>query len=95
MIFKKLGIKTVPVTLRGSPVAKAAIRIILGELTLHLLRMGRQRLISGTSPSYASKMSTSVQGCSGYFGRPACSMSTVQGVQRLHRQAKGLLHNAA
>ena len=39
-MFKKLGIKAVPVTLKGNALAKAAICIILGELMLPLLCMG-------------------------------------------------------
>ena len=35
-VFKDLGIKTVPVTLKGSALAKAAISIILGEPMLRL-----------------------------------------------------------
>ena len=41
--FKKLGIKTVPVTLKSSPLAKAAIRIILGELICACCAWGAQR----------------------------------------------------
>ena len=58
-VFKKLGIKTVPVTLKGSPLAKAAIRIILGELELRLLRMGRTSSPDSffcASPSCASEI---------------------------------------
>ena len=35
-MFEELGIKTVPVTLKGSPLAKIAINIILGEPMLPL-----------------------------------------------------------
>ena len=62
-VFKELGIKTVPVTLKSSPLAKAAISIILGEPMLRLAMWHTDVTgdTSGAGPSCAPLKSRLVQ----------------------------------